>query len=80
MREGVILNICKEIIQTHTGILWRNFRLDKIEECQGYISKRAYFNCYVSYDNHPHDDEIFTQQVAVSPTQIRDKIIEEIIK
>lgn len=79
MREDIILNICKEIVQRQTGVPWRNFHLLKVEEKRGYISGKTYFNCHVSYV-HPNDESIFTDWVAVSPAQIRGRIIDEVLK
>lgn len=76
----ILLIVCKSLIEERDGKTWRNFYLNKSFESKGYTSKRTYFTCHVSYDDHPHCDKIYSGVVNVTPAQIRNKKLELLLK
>lgn len=76
MEKETIRLICKSIIEERTGVIWRKFYINKVEEKRGYSSKRLYYNCYVSWDNC---DKIYSDIITLSPSQIRNKTLELIL-
>ena len=78
-KQFIIKSVCKAIVEERTGKTWRNFFVTKIVETAGYTTKRPYYTCHVSYDNHPHCDMIYTEVVNVTPAQIRERKLKLIL-